>query len=212
MIRLLIVDDHELVREGLRGILADYPAIEIVGEAANGETALRLARHLKPDVILLDIALPGLSGLELTSRLKQSRPEVAVLGLSVYARAPFPERMMEAGASGYLTKGCPVTEIVQAIRTVARGGRHIGSSVAQEMALEMLPGKPATPIEALSAREMEVLMMLAEGRRVAEVAEVLHLSPKTIATYKYRIFEKLQARNDVEMARTAIRYGVVAPG
>lgn len=212
MIRLLIVDDHELVRMGLRQILADYPAIEIVGEAANGETAIRLNHHLKPDVALLDISMPGLSGLELTARLKQARPSLAVLILTVHETAPFPERLMEAGAAGYLTKGCPVTELVQAIQTVARGGRHIGSAVAQQMALGMLPGTGTTPIESLSVREMEVLLLLAEGRRVAEIAEVMHLSPKTVATYKYRIFDKLEARNDVEMTRIAMRYGIVAPG
>jgi two-component system invasion response regulator UvrY len=211
MIRLLIVDDHELVRVGLRQILADYPAIEIVGEAGNGETAIRLNHHLKPDVALLDIRMPGLSGLELTTRLKQAHPSLAILILTVYETAPYPERLMEAGASGYLTKGCPVTEMVQAIRTVARGGRHIGSTVAQQMALGMLPGSEATPFESLSTREMEVLLMLAEGRRVAEIAAVMHLSPKTVATYKYRIFDKLEARNDVEMTRMAMRYGILAP-
>jgi two-component system invasion response regulator UvrY len=211
MIRLLIVDDHELVRVGLRQILADYPAIEIVGEAGNGETAIRLNHHLKPDVALLDIRMPGLSGLELTTRLKQAHPSLAILILTVHEAAPYPERLMEAGASGYLTKGCPVTEMVQAIRTVARGGRHIGSTVAQQMALGMLPGSEATPFESLSTREMEVLLMLAEGRRVAEIAAVMHLSPKTVATYKYRIFDKLEARNDVEMTRMAMRYGILAP-
>ena len=211
MIRLLIVDDHELVRVGLRRILADYPAIEIVGEAANGETAIRLSHRLQPDVVLLDISMPGLSGVELTTRLRQARPAVAILVLTVHDAAPYPERLMAAGAAGYLTKGCPATEIVQAIRTVARGGRHIGSTVAQQMALAMLPGRKATPFETLSARELEVLMMLAEGRRVAEIASVMHLSPKTVATYKYRIFDKIEARNDVEMTRMALRYGIVAP-
>ena len=211
MIRLLIVDDHELVRVGLRQILADYPAIEIVGEAGNGETALRLCRETQPDVVLLDICMPGLSGLETTTRLKQARASLAVIILSVHETAPYPERLMEAGASGYLTKGCPVTELVQAIRTVARGGRHIGSTVAQTMALGMLPGTGTSPFDGLSAREMEVMLMLADGHRVAEIANTMHLSPKTVATYKYRIFEKLDARNDVAMTRMAMRYGVVAP-
>ena len=211
MIRLLVVDDHELVRVGLRHILADYSEIEIVGEAGDAETAIRLNHRLRPDVVLLDICMPGVSGLELTRRLIRSRSALAVLVLTVHEAAPFPERLMEAGASGYLTKGCPVTELAQAIRTVARGGRHIGSTIAQQMALGSLPGRKRSPFDSLSAREMEVLMMLADGQRVAEVAEVMHLSPKTIATYKYRIFEKLDARNDVEMTRMAVRYGIVAP-
>lgn len=211
MIRLLIVDDHELVRVGLRQILADYPAIEIVGEAGNGETAIRLNRELWPDVVLLDICMPGLSGLETTARLKQARSDLAIIILSVHETAPYPERLMEAGASGYLTKGCPVTELVQAIGTVARGGRHIGSAVAQNMALGMLPGSSTSPFDDLSAREMEVMLMLADGYRLADIASTMHLSPKTVATYKYRIFEKLDTRNDVAMTRMALRYGIVAP-
>jgi len=212
MIRLLIVDDHELVRVGLRQILADYPVIDIVGEAGDGETALRLSRQVWPDVVLLDICMPGLSGLETTARMKQARPSIGVLILSIHDSAPYPERLMDAGASGYLTKGCPVTELVQAIRTVARGGRHIGSTVAQTMALGMLPGNPSTPFDDLSTREMEVMLMLAEGHRVAEIASTMHLSPKTVATYKYRIFEKLETDNDVAMTRMAMRYGLVNPG
>lgn len=211
MIRLLIVDDHELVRVGLREILADYPAIEVVGEAGNGETALRLYRELWPDVVLLDICMPGLSGLETTVRLKLARASAAIIILSVHETAPYPERLMEVGASGYLTKGCPVAELLEAIRTVARGGRHIGSTVAQTMALGMLPGSGATPFDELSTREMEVMLMLADGYRVADIASTMHLSPKTVATYKYRIFEKLDTRNDVAMTRMAMRYGIVAP-
>jgi two-component system invasion response regulator UvrY len=211
MIRLMIVDDHELVRVGLRQILADYPAIEIIGEAGNGETALRLNRELRPDVVLLDICMPGISGLETTVRLKQARAALAIIILSVHEAAPYPQRLMEAGASGYLTKGCPVNELVQAIATVARGGRHIGSSLAQRMALGMLPGAASSPFDELSAREMEVLLMVADGHRLADIADRMHLSAKTVATYKYRIFEKLNTRNDVALTRMAMRYGIVAP-
>lgn len=210
MIRLLIVDDHELVRIGLRQILVDYPTIHIAAEATDGETALKMNRKFRPDVILLDVALPGLSGFEVTNRLKQMRPKVGIIILTVHEQAPYPERLLEAGASGYLSKGCPATELVQAIQTVARGGRHIGSSVAQQMALNMLPGGRTSPFDDLSAREMEVMLMLAEGMKVADIAEAMHLSPKTVATYKYRIYEKLNTRNDVDVTRMAMRYGIVA--
>jgi two-component system invasion response regulator UvrY len=210
MIRLLVVDDHELVRIGLRHILADYPAIQIAGEAVDGESALRMNREIRPDVVLLDICLPGMSGFEVTTRLKQASPNLGIIILSVHEQAPYPAQLLEAGASAYLTKGCPAAELVQAIHTVVRGGRHIGSRIAQQMALNLLPGGHASPFEELSAREMEVMLMLADGRKIADIAEVLHLSPKTVATYKYRIFEKLNARSDVDMARMAVRYGVVA--
>jgi len=211
MIRTLVVDDHELVRIGLRHILADYPAIQIAGEATDGESALRMNREVRPDVVLLDICLPGLSGFEVTSRLKQASPGLGIVILTVHEQAPFPAQLLEAGASAYLTKGCPATELVEAIKTVARGGRHIGSRIAQQMALNLLPGHGSSPFEVLSAREMEVMLMLADGRKVADIADVLHLSPKTVATYKYRIFEKLNTNSDVDMARMAMRYGVVGP-
>ena len=210
MIRILVVDDHELVRIGLRQVLADYPEIQVAGEAADGETALRLNRELRPDVALLDISLPGLSGFEITARLKQASPRLCVIILTVHDQAPYPAQLLEAGAAAYLSKGCPATELVEAIRTVVRGGRHIGSRVAQQIALDMLPGRPASPFEELSSREMEVLLLLAEGRKVADIAGLMHLSPKTVATYKYRIYEKLNTRSDVDIARMAMRYGIVA--
>lgn len=210
MIRTMVVDDHELVRVGLRHILADYPSIQIAAEAADGESAIRLAREIRPDVVLLDVCLPGLSGFEVTSRLHQINPSLGIIILTVRDQAPYPERLLEAGASGYLTKGCPATELVEAINTVARGGRHIGSAVAQTMALKLLPGGKPSPFDDLSPREMEVLLMLANGRKIAEIADAMHLSPKTVATYKYRIFDKLNTRSDVDVTRMAMRYGIVA--
>lgn len=205
----MVVDDHELVRIGLRYILADYPAIHIAAEAGDGETALKLNREIKPDVVLLDVCLPGLSGFEVTARLKKARHCPGIIILTIHEQAPYPSQLLDAGASGYLTKGCAVPELVKAIETVAAGGRHIGSIVAQHMALQMLPGGKKSPFDDLSAREMEVMLMLAEGRKIQEIAETMHLSPKTVATYKYRIYDKLDTRSDVDMTRMALRYGVV---
>ncbi|MDZ4731217.1 MAG: response regulator [Xanthomonadales bacterium] len=207
----MIVDDHELLRLGLRQIFSEYHDVEVVAEAGEGEAAVRLCREVKPDVVILDISLPGLSGFELTRRLKMGKPAVTVLALSVHDSSPYPQRMMEAGASGYVTKGCSVSELLQAVRTVAKGGRHIGAAIAQKMILNNMDGQNRTPFDNLSSREMEVLVLLAEGRRLAEIADAMHLSPKTVATYKYRIFEKLETRNDVEVTRLAMRYGIGAP-
>ena len=212
MIRIMVVDDHELVRMGLRHVLADYSFLQIAAEACDGETAIRLNREVRPDVVLLDVCLPGLSGIEVTARLKKASPQIGIIILTVQEQAPFPERLLEAGASAYLTKGCPTPELVDAIKTVARGGRHIGAAVAQQMALNVLPGGQSTPFDELSSREMEVMLMLADGRKIAEIAGIMSLSPKTVATYKYRIFDKLNTRSDVDMARMAMRYGVVNPG
>ncbi len=211
MIRVLVVDDHELVRVGLRYILDGYPSIKIVAEAVDGETAIRLNRELKPDVVLLDISLPGLSGFEVTTRLRQIDPHLGIIILTVHEAAPYPGNLLEAGALGYLSKSCPASELVQAIHTVAKGGRHIGSRVAQQIALAAMAGNGASPFDRLSTREMEVMLMLVDGRRMADIAGIMHLSPKTVATYKYRIFEKLETRSDVDMTRMAMRYGVVAP-
>jgi two-component system invasion response regulator UvrY len=210
MIRLMIVDGHELVRVGLRRILSDYPAIKVVAEAINGETALRLCRKVKPHVVLLDINLPGLSGFEITSRLKQSASGPEVIILTSYVQPPFPKLLLEAGAAGYLTRGCPAQELVQAVKTVASGGRHIGAEIAQKIALDMMPGADCSPFDGLSIREMEVMLSLAEGKNLTEIARMMSLSPKTVATYKYRIYDKLNTRNDVDMTRMALRYGVVA--
>ena len=210
MIRIMIVDDHEFVRIGLRHILEEYSDFEIAAEACNGEIALRLNHETRPDVVLLDVELPGLSGFEVTRRLKASSPRQHVIALSSRNQSPYPEKLLDAGASGYLTKGCPAVELVRAIRRVVGGERYISADIAQHLALRMTGGKNASPFDELSAREMEVLLMVAEGRRIADIADVMHLSPKTVATYKYRIYDKLETRNDVNVTRMAMRYGLVA--
>lgn len=210
MIRTMIVDDHEFVRIGLRHILEEYADFEVAAEASNGEMALRLNHKCRPDVVLLDVELPGLSGFEITHRLKKASPKVKVIALSVQTESPFPEKLLEAGASGYLTKGCPAVELVRAVRTVVRGERYLSQDIAQKLALQMTRGANSSPFDELSAREMEVLLMVAEGRRIADIADVMHLSPKTVATYKYRIYDKLETRSDVDVTRMALRYGLVA--
>ncbi len=210
MIRILIVDDHELVRVGLRHILEEYADFEVVAEASNGEMAMRLNRKCRPDVVLLDVELPGLSGFEITNRLKKSSSGLHVIALSVRTESPFPEKLLDAGASGYLTKGCPAVELVRAVRRVVRGERYISADIAQRLALRLTQGSGKSPFDELSAREMEVLLMVADGRRIADIADAMHLSPKTVATYKYRIYDKLETRNDVNVTRMAMRYGLVA--
>ncbi len=209
MIRIMIVDDHEFVRVGLRHILEEYADFEVAAEAGNGEMAMRLNRKCQPDVILLDVELPGLSGFEITRRLKRGSPQVRIIALSVHTQSPFPEKLLDAGASGYLTKSCAALELVRAVRRVVRGERYISADIAQHLALKLTRGG-SSPFDELSTREMEVLLMVADGRRIADIADVMHLSPKTVATYKYRIYDKLETRNDVDVTRMAMRYGLVA--
>ena len=209
MIQVLIVDDHELVREGLRRILEDSADIQGVTEASTGEDAIRLCREQQPHIVLLDINLPGLSGFEITRRLQRACPRSRVIILAVHAKSPFPTRLLDAGASGYLTKDCNAGELLKAITTVHAGQRYIGTEAAKQLALSILPGTAESPFEELSAREMEVMLKLTEGTRIPDIASMMCLSPKTIATYKYRIYDKLGTRSEVDLVRMAMRYGIL---
>jgi two-component system invasion response regulator UvrY len=209
MIQILIVDDQELVRTGLRHILEKHDAIGQIAEVSTGEEAVQLCREFKPDCILLDVSLPGLSAFEVTSKLKRIRPAVGIVILAVHAKSPYPTRLMDAGASGYLTKDCGSPELIKAVQTVAAGGRYIGMEAAKQLALSMFPGMAESPFEDLSAREMEVMLKLTEGNRIPDIASLMCLSPKTVATYKYRIYDKLGTRSEVDLVRMAIRYGLL---
>lgn len=209
MIKVMVVDDHELVRAGITHILNDAPGIQVVGEAASGEEALQVAGKTEPDVLLMDVSMPGIGGLEATRKLVQSGANLKVIVVSVHADEPFPSRMMQAGARGYLTKGCAVDEIITAIKTVHAGDRYIGADVAQKMALKMTPGGEASPFDALSPREMQVMLMLTQGQRLQAISDKLCLSPKTISTYRHRLYQKLSVNSDVDLARIAMNYGII---
>ncbi|HEB98622.1 MAG TPA: two-component system response regulator UvrY [Thiotrichales bacterium] len=210
MIKLLLVDDHELVREGLRRILAEAPGMEVVGEASSGEEAIDLARSLKPDVVIMDVSMPGIGGLETTRRLSHIDPDIKVIVVTVHVDEPYPTRLLEAGAAGYLTKSCAVDEIIDAIKAVSRGGRYIGTDIARQLALNMLPGGGnQSPFEKLSQREMQVMLMVTKGHSIREISDRLCLSPKTVSTYRYRLYDKLGVSNDVELTHLAMRYGII---
>lgn len=208
MITLLIVDDHCLVRTGLRNLLEGLADIKITGEAASGEEALRLTRKLNPDVVLMDLSLPGLSGIEITERILKSHPDVRVIVLSAFADLPFPTQILDMGASGYLSKACDAGELFQAIRAVSRGERYIGTEIAQRLAIALLPGTPRSPFEALTSRELEVAMMLTRGMKIRTIAGMLKVAPKTAATYKYRIYGKVGVDTEVELLLEALRHGL----
>jgi DNA-binding NarL/FixJ family response regulator len=213
MIRVALVDDHALVRAGFRHILAREADIEVVGEGASGEEGVALARTLRPDVILMDLHLPGISGMEATERIVRAGGGTRVIAVTAQDEQPFPRRVLEAGASGYLTKACPADELVRAVREVARGGRYLSADVARALALAALPGMPQeSPFTALSARELEVAMHLSRGGDLQSIGKLLSLSPKTVATYKYRLFEKLAIDNEVALAQLARRFGLLAAG
>ena len=208
-IRVFMVDDHALVRAGMRMILSGETDIEVVGEADCGESALPLIRQLKPDVVLCDLHLPGVSGLEVTERLVKGR-HAKVIVVSVLEDGPMPRKLIEAGASGYVGKGGDSAELVRAVRDVACGKRFLANGIAQKLALSGLGGE-ATPFDELSPRELEIAMLLVQGLRQEEIARRLNLSPKTINTHKSRLFAKLDIEDNIALARLASQYGLVDP-
>lgn len=209
-IRVFVVDDHALVRAGIRMILSAEVDIEVVGEADCGEDALPQIRRLKPDIVLCDLHLPGVSGLEVTERIVKGDYGPKVIVVSVLEDGPMPKRMIAAGAAGYVGKGGDARELLRAVRDVACGKRYLASSIAQNLALSAL-GPDESPFDSLSPRELEVSMLLIQGLRQEEIARRLSLSAKTVNTHKTRLFEKLQIHDSIALARLAGQYGLADP-
>lgn len=211
-IRIYLIDDHTLVRTGMKMILAGEMDMEVVGDADSGEVALPQIRRLKPDLVLCDLHLPGLSGLEITERIARSAElETRVIIVSVLEDGPLPKRLLEAGASGYIGKAGDAAELLRAVREVARGKRYLGSNVAQNMALSNVSGNEASPFDGLSPRELEVAMLLVQGLRQEEIAQRLSLSAKTVNTHKTRLFQKVGVRDSIALARLSAQYGLLDP-
>lgn len=210
MIRVLVVDDHDLVRTGITRMLADIDGMQVVGQANCGEESLKKARELKPDVVLMDIKMPGIGGLEATRKLLRSHPDLKVVAVTACEDDPFPTRLLQAGAAGYLTKGAGLEEMVQAIRLVFAGQRYISPQIAQQLALKSFqPQNSGSLFDLLSEREIQIALMIANCQKVQSISDKLCLSPKTVNTYRYRIFEKLEISSDVELALLAVRHGMV---
>src|SRR6187402_17038 len=198
MINVVLVDDHELVRTGFR----------VRGEAGTAEEGLRLIRTLAPDIALVDVHMPGMSGVELTERVVRAKLRTNIVILTIVDDARFPKRLLDAGALGYLTKGCSSDELLSAVRQVASGRRYLAPSVAQQLALATLDGSES-PFDTLSTREMEVSMMLVRGMPLTSIGERLNLSPKTVSTYKQRLMEKLHVDHVVGLAHLMTVHGLL---
>ncbi len=209
MIKVLLVDDHELIRIGIKRLLQDVTGIKVVGEASTGEEAIRLAKELIPDVVLMDVQMPGIGGLEATRKMLRHNPDIKILALTVFGDEPYPSRLLQAGAAGYITKGCDADEMIRALRTVHAGQRYISSEIAQQLALKRFVKAEESPLDVLSERELQIMLMITKGEKVQEISEKLCLSPKTVNSYRYRIFEKLGINSDVELTLLAIRLGMV---
>lgn len=209
LINVLIVDDHALVRMGIRRLLDDLPDISVVGEAENGERALEFIRSHKPDVVLLDMKMPGIDGWEVTRRLQKSHPEVKVIAVTALSTESLPSRVLQLGAMGYLTKESGSQDLSAAIRKVYQGERYLSAEIAQKMAIDSLQAHQDSPFDSLSEREMQVMLMITRGMTVQDIATRLFLSSKTINGYRYRIFDKLDVKNDVELTYLAMKHRLV---
>ena len=209
MINVMLVDDHDLVRKGLRRLLDDTSGIKVIAEAPDGEQAIRQVRKRKPDVILMDVSMPGIGGLEATRKITQVSPDMKVIAVTIHDDDPFPARLLEAGAAGYITKGCDIDEIVEAIQAVYSGKQYLTPNVAQNLALSLVNKHGKSLMDELTQREIQVMLMVVRGDSNRDISDTLCLSPKTTSTYRGRLFEKLGVDNDVELTHFAIRHGMI---
>jgi two-component system invasion response regulator UvrY len=209
MIHVMLVDDHELIRIALAKILGETQDIQVVAEAGSGEEALEKARRIQPDVILVDVEMPGMGGIEATQRLSALSCKPKVIVISVHYLDPYPRRLLKAGASGYLPKGGRAEEVIKAIRSVALGRPYLSAEIANALALASIESGQRSPLENLSKREMQVMMMLIQGHSPQTIAENLNISVKTVFTHRYRIYDKLGVDNDVALTHLALRHGIL---
>ena len=210
MINALLVDDHELVRTGIKRILDDVRGFKVIGEAKTGEEAVQFCRQHAPNIVLMDMNMPGMGGLEATKKICRYCPDVKIIVLTVNCEDPFPSKVMQIGAHGFLTKGAGSDEMVRAIRCVHAGQRYIAPEIAQQIALAQVTGRTdENPFQSLSERELQIMLMITKGEKAQDIAERLNLSSKTVNSYRYRMFEKLNVGGDVELTHLAIRHKMI---
>lgn len=209
---VFLADDHTILRDGMRSLLAGEPDIDVVGEAADGRDAVRQAEHLQPDVVVMDIAMPEMNGVEATHQIRQACPTTQVIILSMYATSEHIFRALEAGARGYLLKESAGTEVVNAVREVAAGHRYLSQKISEKVIEGFVhqyeKAETKSPLALLSPREREVLQLVVEGRSSAEIAEILYLSPKTVETYRSRLMQKLDIHDLPSLVKFAIQHGL----
>ena len=209
-IKILLVDDHAVVRMGFKMLIEAETDIKVIGEAESGEAAVKLFQELKPDIIVMDITMPGIGGLEAIDRIMAKDKNTKILVLSAHEDSVHPKRVLNAGAMGYLTKRSAAEELIKAIKSIHQGKRYLEPNIAQQMAITQLSGE-TNPAEILSDREFEVFMALAKGKSTNDIADTLCLSPRTVGTHLYNIKQKLNANNSAEIALIAIRCGLIDP-
>lgn len=211
MIRVLLADDHRLVMGAVGRVLSEEKGISVVGEARSGEEAVSMCTEHSPNVVIMSLFVPGIGGMEATRRILRLERDIRIIALSNRADGPFPEQMLRIGATGFLTKSADTRELINCVRKVFFGQRYVSSDVAQALAFSSFQDADPNPFGSLSNREMQIMMMVVNCHKVHEISGNLHLSPKTVNSYRYRIFEKLNVSSDVEMALMAVRHGVLDP-
>lgn len=209
MTKIILADDHSLVRTGLRRLLDDIEDLTVLAEADNGHDAISHVEQHSPDVAILDINMPGLDGIKTTEILRRDYPSLKIIIISMHSDELFPQRLIKAGANAYLTKDSGIQEITHAIAEVMAERNYICTEVAQKLALVNTGSKSGSPFKSLSKRELEVLGLMIKGLKVAEISDKLCLSPKTVSTYRYRLFGKLSVENDIELTKLAMQHGFI---
>jgi DNA-binding NarL/FixJ family response regulator len=208
---VVVVDDHDLIRVGICRLLTDVPDITVVGQAGSGEEAISLVKDLSPDIVFMDIRMPGIGGLEATRRILARQPETKVIVVSAFNDDVYPAILLKAGAYGYITKNADTEEIKTAVQTILANKIYVSPQLAQMLVVSGMANSEKSPLSELSQRELQIAELITSGKRANDVAETLSISPKTINTYKYRIYEKLGVTNDVELTLAAVKYGLVDP-
>ena len=208
MIKIVIADDHAIVREGLKRIVSSADGLEVVGEAGDGIEVMQRVRNLSFDVLMLDLSMPGRNGMETIKLVRAEKPRLRVLVLSMHQELQYAVRAIKSGASGYLTKESAPEMLVQAIRKIAAGGAYVSAEVAEQLALNAMPGSAALPHESLTDREFEVMQLLVAGTSVTQIATKINLSVKTVSTHKANLMQKMALENQSELIRYAMRHGL----
>lgn len=194
---------------GIKRLLQDVQGIKVLGETGTGEDAVLMAKELVPDVVVMDVHMPGIGGMEATRKMIRHNPDIKILALTIYHDEPYPSRLLQAGASGYITKDCGPDEMIRAIRTIHSGQRYISPEIAQQIAIKRFTKGDESPLDLLSERELQIMLMITQGQKVQDISKKLCLSPKTVNSYRYRIFEKLNIDSDVELTLMAMRLGMI---
>lgn len=211
-IKVLVVDDHDLIRQGICQLLAEIPNLTVIGEAGSGENAIAKAAELAPDIIFMDLRMPGIGGAEATRRILAFQPEIKVIIVTAVNDEIHPTKMLKAGACAYITKKADSSEIARAVEDVTAGRIYVSPMLAQQMVVSGLQANhPASPFADLSQRELQIAQMITNGHRTTEIAKILNISAKTISTYRYRIYQKIGVSNDVELTLAAVKYNIVDP-